>query len=141
MLVALPAAAAATPAGTVLHAETGFGFDVADLETDHQFPGQRNTFHVSYQYRDGLHGAGFDPGGHEVAADTYPYFQDIRDRMIAFIRGYPDKTDFYEVFLGDVARDLMQRYPQLQWIDIRVDVPAFGGVPTARTGSVHMTRG
>ena len=56
------------------------------------------------------------------------------------VRTYPDKSDFYEVFLDTVARELMSRYPQLAWIDLRVDVPAFGGVPTTRTGSVRVSR-
>lgn len=127
--------------GPTLRAEVGFGFDIVDLQTDHQFPGQRSTFHVAYVYRDGLQGAGFDPSGHTVPADTYPYFQDIRDGMTASVHSYPDKGDFYEVFLGNLARDVMTRYPQLTSLDIRIDVPAYGGVPTARTGTVHMTRG
>ena len=139
VLTACGTASAQAPAAG-LHAEVGFGFVIVDLQTDHQFPGQRSTFHVSYVYRDGLQGAGFDPTGHAVPADTYPYFQDIRDGMVAYVRDYPDKGDFYEVFLGNLARDVMTRYPQLTALDIRIDVPAFGGVPTARTGTVHMTR-
>lgn len=130
----------APPPGSSLHSQVGFGFDIVDLQTDHQFPGQRSTFHVSYLYRDGLQGAGFDPAGHTVPTDTYPYFQDIRDSMVAFIQSYPDKGDFYEVFLGNLARDVMTRYPQLTSLDIRIDVPAYGGVSTARTGTVHTTR-
>jgi hypothetical protein len=136
-----PTRPSAPTASPVLRSEVGFGFDIVDLQTDHQFPGQRSTFHVSYVYRDGLQGAGFDPAGHSVPADTYPYFQDIRDGMVAFIRTYPDKGDFYEVFLGNLARDVMTRYPQLTSLDIRIDVPAYGGVLTARTGTVHTTRG
>jgi len=131
-----------TPAaGTTPHSEVGFGFGIVDLQTDHQFPGQRSTFHVSYVYRDGLQGAGFDPAGHTVPANTYPYFQDIRDGMVAYIRTYPDKGDFYEVFLGNLARDVMTRYPQLTSLDVRIDVPAYGGVPTGRTGTVRVSRG
>lgn len=136
-----PAPAPAPAPDTALRSQVGFGFDINDLQTDHQFPGQRSTFHVSYIYRDGLQGAGFDPAGHTVPADTYPYFQDIRDGMVTYVRAYPDKGDFYEVFLGNLARDVMTRYPQLTSLDIRIDVPAYGGVPTARTGTVHMTHG
>jgi hypothetical protein len=130
----------APAAGTTLHSEVGFGFDIVDVQTDHQFPGQHSTFHVSYVYRNGLQGAGFDPAGHTVPADTYPYFQDIRDGMVAYIGAYPDRGDFYEVFLDNLARDVMTRYSQLTSIEIRIDVPAYGGVPTARTGSVRMVR-
>ena len=75
-----------------------------------------------------------------MAEDVYPYFQDIRNEMIGFIHDYRDRSDFYEVFTQDIARDVMDKFPQLISIDIRIDVPAYGGVPVARTGTVHLER-
>jgi hypothetical protein len=89
------------PAGKdkeALRARIEFRFDILDLLTDHQFKGQKNSFHVEYEYTGILEGAGFDPKGHAVPASTYPYFQTVRETILDSIANYADKNDFYEVF-------------------------------------------
>src|SRR5262245_9968038 len=81
-----------------LAAKIGFRFDILDVVTDHQFKGQKNSFHVEYEYAGLLQGAGFDPKGHAVPATTYPYFQSVRDTIMGYIARYPEKEDFYELF-------------------------------------------
>src|SRR5262249_5535734 len=63
-------------------ARIAFRFDILDLVTGHQFEGQKNSFHVEYEYAAVLKGATFDPKGHAVPATTYPYFQSVRDTIL-----------------------------------------------------------
>jgi hypothetical protein len=67
-------------------ARIAFRFDLLDLVTDHQFKGQKNSFHVEYEYAGILEGAGFDPNGHAVPPTTYPYFQAVRDTILDSVR-------------------------------------------------------
>ena len=117
-----------------------FRFAIANLKTDHQFEGQLNTFHVEYEYAGGLAGAGFDPQGHAVAANTFPYFQAVRDDIIKFATEYPDKSDFYEVFGTKICRFVMRQYPQIRKMTLTIDVPAYKEVAVDRSETIVMAR-
>src|SRR5689334_21928599 len=117
-----------------------FRFAIADLKTDHQFEGQLNTFHVEYEYAGGLAGGGFDPQGHAVAANTFPYFQAVRDDIIKFATEYPDKSDFYEVFGTKICRFVMRRYPQIRRMTLTIDVPAYKEVAVDRSETIVIAR-
>lgn len=116
-----------------------FSFQLNDLQTNHQFQGQTNSFDVTYEYVGVLKGA---PAGvvNPVAADTFPYFETIRDDMKAFILSYGDKDNFYELMGSDIGRHLLERYSQLKWIEIVIHIPAFGPVHAERTAKVRVTR-
>ncbi|WP_124269407.1 hypothetical protein [Streptomyces sp. ADI96-02] len=125
------------PAGeTARVASIQFGFSIDDIVTDHQYKGQRSTFHITYQYRNGLVGPTATKGSEVVKDDTYPFFQNVRNGIISDIRNYPRKKDFYEIFLGNLAEGTLADYPQLSWIRIKVDVPAYASVRTARFATV-----
>jgi hypothetical protein len=130
---------AATKAGD-LESTLGFAFDINDLVTNQQFPGQPNTFHVRYTYGRVLRGAGFDPKGHAVSTEVYPYFQLLRDDIIKFVTEYPNKKDFYELVVKNLAEHLMHKYPQLARLELTIDVPAFAEVPLARSVSITTVR-
>lgn len=97
-----------------LAAKIAFRFDILNAVTNHQFAGQRNSFHVEYEYAGVLKGAEFDPTGHAVPVTTYPYFQSVRDQILDYIAKYPDQDDFYEVFGMNICRRVMQEFPQIQ---------------------------
>jgi hypothetical protein len=118
-----------------------FGFDIIDLLTNHQFPGQRNSFYVSYEYTAVLEGGSFDPAGHVVSSGTFPYFQNIRNDMISYINNYPSSSDFYELFANNIARHVMINYPQLKWIEMTVLVPGFGQTNIDRWTKIRVNRG
>jgi len=137
------AAKGAGPAGGEaddLRARIAFRFDILDLLTDHQFKGQRNSFHLEYEYAGVLEGAGFDPKGHAVPATSYPYFQSVRDTILDTIANYPDKNDFYEVFGLHICRRVLREYPQIQKITLRIDTPAFGPVNVDRGETITVER-
>lgn len=117
-----------------------FSFDIQNLVTNHQFAGQRNTFHVTYEYAGGLTGGGFDTKGHSVSPDTYPYFQLVRNDLLAYIKDYPNKNNFYEVFGMDICAYLLGRYPQIKRIVLKVDVPAYRDINIDRTETITLTR-
>jgi len=123
-----------------LAAKIAFRFDVLDLVTNHQFPGQRNSFHVEYEYAGVLKGAAFDPKGQAVPASTYPYFQSVRDTILDHIAKYPDKDDFYEVFGLNICRRVMREFPQIQKITLRIDTPAYGPVNVDRGETIVVER-
>jgi hypothetical protein len=127
-------------AGDSFEIATRFGFDVIGLLTNHQFAGQRNTFRVDYEYAAILRGGGFDPAGHQVGADAYPYFQLVRNDLIEFVTGYPNRTEFYELFGQNLVRHLMNRYPQIRWLEITIEVPAHGEVQIDRRVTVRAER-
>jgi len=121
-------------------AEVRFRFDILNLVTNHQFEGQTNSFHVSYKYSGLLAGGGFDPKGHKVAKDAFPYFQTVRDDIISYIQSYPDKEDFYELFGTNICKHVLRKYPQIIEIGISIDIPAFAGVAIDRGETVMATR-
>lgn len=123
-----------------LAAKIAFRFDILDLVTNHQFAGQKNSFHVEYEYAGVLKGAEFDPKGHAVAATTYPYFQSVRDTILDAIAKYPDKDDFYEVFGMNICRRVMREFPQIQKITLRIDTPAYGPVNVDRGETIVVER-
>ena len=119
----------------------GFGFDIKNLVTNHQFAGQKNTFHVSYLYRRVMAGGNFDPQGHPVSADVYPYFQQVRDGMISYALHYKPTDDFYELYGYNIAAHVLKSYPQIKKITLDIDVPAWGGVKFDRTVHIELTSG
>ena len=123
-----------------LDASIQFSFDIRDLVTNQQFEGQRNSFSVTYEYAASLRGGPFDPNGHPVSTDSFPYFQTVQDDIVSYVRQYPDRSDFYEVFASNIARHVMGRYRQFRWMELKVRVPAFAGVTTDRTVVVRMIR-
>lgn len=125
---------------TNLDATIQFGFDIPKLRTDHQFNGQKNSFRLRYDYAAILEGGGFDPKGHEVAAGTYPYFQEVRTSVIDYIHEYPDKSDFYEVFGLNICRHLMAKYPQIRRIELVIEIPAYSKVKLDRQAKLVMVR-
>jgi hypothetical protein len=118
-----------------------FGFDITDLETNHQFAGQHNTFRVDYEYGAVLKGGSFDPKGHLVNPDAFPYFQVVRDDIASYVKDYKSKKDFYEVLLYNLGKYLMTKYPQLRKLDIRVEVPAHAAVQLDRRARIVLNRG
>jgi len=123
-----------------LAVKIAFRFDILDVVTNHQFAGQKNSFHVEYEYAGVLKGAEFDPKGHAVPATTYPYFQSVRDAILDTIAKYPDKEDFYEVFGMNICRRVMREFPQIQKITLRIDTPAYGPVNVDRGETIVVER-
>ncbi len=116
-----------------------FSFQLNDLLTNHQFQGQTNSFDVTYEYFGVLKGA---PAGvvNPVAADTFPYFETVRNDMRDYILSYKDGEDFYELMGSNVGRHLLERYPQMRWIEIVIHIPAFGPVHAERAARVRVAR-
>ncbi len=117
-----------------------FRFEIAGLKTNHQFEGQLNTFHVEYEYSGSLRGGGYDPKGHAVSADSYPYFQSVRNDIIKFIAEYPDKSDFYEIFGTNICKFVLQKYPQIRKITLTIDIPAFREIDVDRAETITLVR-
>jgi len=124
----------------LLAAMIAFRFDILDVVTNHQFAGQKNSFHVEYEYAGVLKGAEFDPKGHAVPATTYPYFQSARETITDYIAKYPDQDDFYEVFGMNICRRVMREFPQIQKITLRIDTPAYGPVNVDRGETITVER-
>jgi hypothetical protein len=117
-----------------------FSFDINDLITNHQFKGQKNSFHVLYEYAGLLKGGAFDPQGHKVSSKTFPYFQSVRSEIVDFVQNYHDIDDFYELFGEDICADIMRVFPQIKRIELTIDVPAFAAVNIDRRITVVLTR-
>jgi hypothetical protein len=118
-----------------------FRFAILNLMTNHQFNGQLNSFHVEYEYAGSLEGGGFDPQGHAVAANTFPYFQSVRNDIIQFATEYKDKNNFYELFGEDICRFVLRKYPQIRKITLTIDIPAYKEVDLDRGATIVMVRG
>ncbi len=119
-------------AENTLPTTTQFSFTIPNMVTNHQFPGQVNSFFIDYQYRTDLKNPGYDPTGHIVDNNQYPYFQTVRSDIIQYIQNYPNKNDFYETFAQNIANYVIQKYPQIAWIQLKVDAPAYAGVALPR---------
>ncbi|MBZ5521308.1 MAG: hypothetical protein LAP21_03525 [Acidobacteriia bacterium] len=117
-----------------------FSFDIMDVLTNHQFAGQKNSFHVSYEYARVLKGGAFDPKGHEVSSETFPYFQSVRNEMVSFVQHYSDAADFYELFGEDICKDILQSFPQIRRIELTIDIPAFAEVNIDRRVTIVLSR-
>ena len=124
-----------------VRATVGFAFEIKDLVTNHQFAGQKNRFHVSYTYARVMAGGGFDPAGHKVSADVYPYFQQVRDGMISYAVHYKPSGDFYELYGYNIASHVIRSYPQIKSIVLDIDVPAYAQVTFDRSVHIELSRG
>jgi len=129
------------PADGELKETLSFRFAILNLMTNHQFDGQLNSFHVEYEYAGSLEGGGFDPQGHAVGANTFPYFQSVRNDIIQFATEYKDKNNFYELFGEDICRFVMRKYPQIRKITLTIDIPAYKEVDLDRGATIVMVRG
>jgi hypothetical protein len=117
-----------------------FSFDIRKLQTDHQFKGQRNTFRFTYEYSGILKSPGTDAKGYNVPANTYPFFQEVRSNAIEYIRTYPTKGDFYEVFGLNICRYILERYSQIRRIELEIEIPGHGGVKLDRREKIVLVR-
>lgn len=136
-----PNGAAGAAAEYSLKETLSFRFAILNLMTNHQFDGQLNSFHVEYEYAGSLDGGGFDPQGHAVAANTFPYFQSVRNDIIQFATEYKDKNNFYELFGEDICRFVIRKYPQIRKITLTIDIPAYKEVDLDRGATIVMVRG
>ena len=133
-------AKAGSRAKMAVREKIAFRFDIANLVTNHQLEGQRNTFHVEYEYAGTLKGAGYDLKGHEVAANTYPYFQSVRQDIIRYIQEYSDKKDFYELFGTNICHFVLEKYPQIRRIKLTIEIPAYKEIDVDRSEEIEVTR-
>lgn len=136
----VPGAKVGEQARMAVREKIAFRFDIANLVTNHQLEGQRNTFHVEYEYAGTLKGAGYDLKGHEVAANTYPYFQSVRQDIIRYIQEYSDKKDFYELFGTNICHFVLEKYPQIRRIKLTIEIPAYKEIDVDRSEEIEMMR-
>jgi hypothetical protein len=139
-LFAQPQATKSPAAKPQLDTSISFAFDIPDLVTNHQSPGQINNFHIRYVYARILKNPGYDKVGHVVSAAEYPFFQTIREDIVKFVQAYRPRDDFYEVFAEKIGEHVMDNYPQLSRLDLTIDVPGSPELKIPRSVSVTMSR-
>jgi hypothetical protein len=115
-----------------VHSSIKFSFDILNMVTNHQFDGQQNSFHMTYEYVTILKQPPFDSKGGHVASDIYPFFQNVRSDIIRYIDTYPSKNDFYEIFGLNMCRYVLESYPQIKSIEMTIDIPGYKGVTIDR---------
>ena len=120
--------------------ETKFSFSVENITTHQQFIGQENSFYVTYSYLPDLVSGDFNPHGYDVNSQTYPFYQNIKDELIEFVMKYKDKTVFYEILGQDLAKHLLQIFPQLKSVELIIKIFAYGGVKDNRNAHISLLR-
>lgn len=101
-----------------------FNFCIPNLLTNHQYEGRHNTFYITYKCAKKLQCPGFYPPGKKVDQKCYPYVQTMRSDLINYIHNYPDKTTFYEIFAADIAKYIVDNYPQVEEVEIKIVILA-----------------
>lgn len=63
-----------------------------------------------------------------IAKNDYPDFIPIRKEVITYLTNYPNNADFWEIVNKNLAKRLLDKYPQISSLSIELEV-----MPTLRT--------
>lgn len=118
-----PAGSAETPAGVTER----FQFEIRDLTVAHQ-GGNHLNLEASYQYKAGL------------KAEEYPDFTLLIRACEEFFAGYPNETDFWEILNLKLTSALLEKFPTLTSITMKIHVAPTTRIPYARASTVTRDR-
>ena len=91
--------------------EEVFGFQIPTYATEHEGAPIINI-QVTYRYMP-----------EAIAKNDYPNFVPIKKDIETFIANYPNHTDFWEIVNKKLVQFILDKYPQLSSLMIKVDVP------------------
>ena len=91
--------------------EEVFGFHIPTYTTQHEGAPIINL-KVTYRYMPNA-----------ITKDDYPDFVPIRKDVETFIANYPNHTDFWEIVNKKLVRFILDKYPQLSSLMVKIDVP------------------
>jgi hypothetical protein len=88
-----------------------FGFQIPTYATQHDGAPIINI-KVTYRYLPNA-----------IAKNDYPDFVPIRKDIETFIANYPNHTDFWEIVNKKLVQFILDKYPQLSSLMVRIDIP------------------
>lgn len=91
--------------------EEVFGFQIPTYATEHDGAPIINI-KVTYRYLPNA-----------IAKSDYPDFVPIRKDIETFLTNYPNHTDFWEIVNKKLVQFILDKYPQLSSLMVRIDVP------------------
>ena len=91
--------------------EEVFGFQIPSYTTQHEGAPIINI-KVSYRYMPNA-----------IIKNDYPDFVLIRKDIETFIANYPNHTDFWEIVNKKLVQFILNKYPQLSSLMVKIDVP------------------
>jgi hypothetical protein len=93
--------------------EETLSFEIGAFPVDHQGP-QVIDVVTDLTYREG------------IGDKEYPDFEEVRAGLIAWMKSYPNETDYWEVFVRVLAERILEEYPMVARAGITLKVhPTF----------------
>lgn len=75
-----------------------------------------------------------------IAKNDYPDFVPIRKEVSNYLTNYPNDTDYWEIVNKNLAKRLLDKYPQMSSLIIELGVMPTPNEPFARSSIVRSTR-
>jgi hypothetical protein len=75
-----------------------------------------------------------------IGPKDYPDFEEVYRKLVAWMRDYPAKNDYWEVFNKQLGRDVLKEYPMLGSVTLELTVHPTFGVPYPQTIRTTLTR-
>lgn len=105
-----------------------FSFTIKDYKLNHQ--GEWNTLDLIIRYR----------YAHGISDEAYPDFRLLLKDVEAFLTGYPNEVDYWEIVNKKLTSMLLQKYPALSAITCEMHVSPSRNEPYIRSSTVTRSR-
>ncbi len=102
-------------------------FELAKFPVDHQGP-QVIDLRVKLGYIEG------------IGAKEYPDFEAVYRDISAFMKAYPNETDYWEVFNKAICRDVLARYPMVVSVETELKVYPTFSIPYSHSSHCAVSR-
>lgn len=104
-----------------------YGFILEDQQTNHQGL-EVFDIEVWFQYQLDLEPA------------EIPNVLSIRQNVLSFINGYPNTTDFFEIYTKAMATEILEGFDALKNVTVQIDIPPVGETLYDRFSNVFYDR-
>ena len=111
--------------------QENFGFTLPDYPIEHQGWAMLD---ITVDYRM----APTSPN--EIKPEIYPNFVPIVEKIDKFMKDYPNETDYWEILNKKLAQSILEEYPTIVSIKIRIDVKKTLGANYNRHSIITMTK-
>ena len=111
--------------------QENFGFTLPDYPIEHQGWAMLD---IAIDYRLA------ETSPDEIKPEIYPNFVPIVEKIDKFMKEYPNETDYWEIVNKKLAQSILDEYPTIVSIKIRIDVNHTLGANYNRHSIITMTK-
>jgi hypothetical protein len=108
-------------------AKEALSFLIEKVPVDHQGP-QVIDLGVTLDYAAG------------IGAKEYPDFEEVYKKMLAWMKTYPNETDYWEVFNKQLCKEVLAAYPMVKGVTLEIKVHPTYGIQYSHTSLCTLVR-